>query len=121
MINRFIGLTLEIKIFDNWKREHQNILEKIINFTDLPDNGDIQKKKFSLLSELFLKLCKNKNFKGNFKNLSSLILLFLNFYKKNYPVDIFSKEKNQNSETKREISEFKRKLKGELRSTRPTL
>jgi len=111
---------LEIKIFDNWRKEHQIILEKIIILADLPDNGDIQKKKFSLLTELFLKLCKNKNFKGNFKNLSSLILLLLNFYKKNYPVDIFSKEKNRNSETEKRISEFKRKLKGELRSTRPT-
>ena len=120
-INRSIVLTLEIKIFDNWRKEHQIILEKIITFADLPDNGDIQKKKFSLLSELFLKLCKNKNFKENFRNLSSLILLLLNFYKKNYPVDIFSKEKNRNSETKKKISEFKRKLKGELRSTRPTL
>ena len=120
MVNCFIVLILEIKILDNWRKDHQIILEKIITFSNLPDNRDIQKKKFSLLTELFLKLCKNKNFKENFRNLTSLILLFLNFYKKSYPVDIFSKEKNRNSETEKKISEFKHMLKGELRSTRPT-
>ena len=115
----FFALTLEIKIFDNWRKEHQIILEKILTFADLPDNGDIQRKKFSLLTELILKLCNNKNYKANFKNVSSLILLFLNFYKKNYPIDIFSKIKNRNPETERGISEIQRRLKEELRSTNP--
>ncbi len=117
MINRFIVLALEIKIFDNWRKDHQIILEKILTFTDLPDNRNIQKKKFSLLTELFLKLCTNKNCKGKFKNLSSLILLLLNLYKKNYPVDIFSKEQLKNPETKRNSLEFKRILKQELRDS----
>ncbi len=121
MINRFIDLTLEIKIFDNWRKDHQIILEKIITFADLPENADIQKKKFSLLSELFLKLCTNKNYRSNFRNFSSLILLLLSLYKKNYPVDIFSKEKSGNLETKRNNSEFKHILKQELRITNPIL
>ncbi len=121
MINRLIVIILELKIFDNWRKDHQIILEKIITFADLPDNSVIQRKKFLLLTELFLKLCKNKNYKGNFRNISSLILLLLNFYKKNYPVDIFSKEKNRNPETEYEISEIKYKLKQELRSTSPIL
>ena len=121
MINRFIVLALEIKIFDNWRKDHQIILEKILTFTDLPDNRNIQKKKFSLLTELFLKLCTNKNCKGKFKNLSSLILLLLNLYKKNYPVDIFSKRKSGILETKGNSSEIKRILKQELRKTNPKI
>ena len=105
---------MEIKILDNWRKDHQIILEKIISYAELPDNREIQKKKFSLLTELFLKLCTNKNYKNNFRNLSSLILILLSLYKKNYPVDIFSKEKHRNPETKRDTSEFKRILKQEL-------
>jgi len=112
---------LEIKIFDNWRKDHQIILEKIITFTDLPENAEIQKKKFSLLSELFLKLCKNKNYRSNFRNFSSLILLLLSLYKKNYPVDIFSRRKIENLETKKNSSELKRILKQELRNTNPIL
>ena len=121
MLNRCIDLTLEIKILDNWRKDHQIILEKIITFSNLPDNRDIQKIKFSLLTELFLNLCTNKNNKGNFRNFSSLILLFLNLYKKNYPVDIFSKQENLNPKTKRGISKLKRILKQELRSSSPKL
>lgn len=121
MLNRCIDLTLEIKILDNWRKDHQIILEKIITFSNLPDNGDLQKKKFSLLTELFLNLCTNKNSKGNFRNFSSLILILLSLYKKNYPVDIFSKEKLRILETKRYNLEFKRILKQELRNNKPLL
>jgi len=119
LLNRCIDLTLEIKILDNWRKDHQVILEKIITFADLPENGNIQKKKFSLLTELFLNLCTNKNSRGNFKNFSGLIILLLNLYKKNYPVDIYSKQENENPKTKRRNSEFKRILKQELRSFSP--
>ncbi len=121
MLNRCIDLTLEIKILDNWRKDHQIILEKIITFSNLPDNRDIQKIKFSLLTELILNLCTNKNNKGNFRNFSSLILLFLNLYKKNYPVDIFSKREKTNPKTKRSIYELKRILKQELRNSSPIL
>ncbi len=121
MVNYFIDLILEIKILDNWRKDHQIILEKIITYTELPDNKEIQKKKFSLLTELFLKLCTNKNYVSNFRNFSSLISILLNLYKKNYPIDIFSKEKRRNLETKRNASEFKRILKQELRNSKPLL
>lgn len=117
MVNCFIVLILEIKILDNWRKDHQFILEKIISYAELPDNREIQKKKFSLLTELFLKLCTNKNYKNNFRNFSSLILILLNLYKKNYPVDIFSKETPRNLGTKKEKLEFKRILKQELRNS----
>ena len=119
MINRFIVLILEIKILDNWRREHQILLEKIISLAGSSDDNKVQKKKFLLLTELFIKLCNSKNYRANFKNLSSLILLLLNFYKKNYPVDIFSKAKNRNTETEKEISDVKQKLKQELRNFNP--
>ncbi|MHA1234416.1 MAG: hypothetical protein ACTSQL_04935 [Promethearchaeota archaeon] len=112
---------MEIKILDNWKKDHQIILEKIITFTELPDNREIQKKKFSLLTELFLKLCTNKNYVSNFRNISSLILILLNLYKRNYPIDIFSKDKIEILETKRDTSEFKYILIQELRNSRPLL
>jgi len=120
LINRFIVLTLEIKIFDNWRREHQVLLEKIISLADSSDDRGIQKKKFLLLTELFIKLCNCKNYRANFKNLSSLILLLLNFYKKNYPVDIFSKTKNRNPEVEKKNSDMKRKLKQELSGFEPS-
>jgi len=121
LLNRCIDLTLEIKILENWRKDHQIIFEKIITFANLPDNRDNQKIKFSLLTELFLNLCTNKNNKGNFRNFSGLILLLLNLYKKNYPVDIFSKQKNRNPKTKGGISEFKSILKQELRNSKPIL
>jgi len=81
---------VEIKTFNNWDKEHQIILDKICRFTEMPDEDQIQKNKFTLLSELLLKLCTSRNIKSNFKNLTSLILLFLNMYKKNYPLDVYS-------------------------------
>ena len=118
-INYSFVLTLELKIIDNWKKEHQIIFEKILTLANSPNNGDIQKKKFSLLTELILNLCANKNYKGDFRNFSSLILLFLSCYKKNYPIDIFSKGKSGNSETEKARLEFKCILKRELRNNNP--
>jgi hypothetical protein len=86
---------LEIKILNNWNKEHQIILDKIYSFTDMPDEGQVQKNKFTLLSELLLKLCTSRNIRSNFKNLTSLILLFLNIYKKNYPIDVYSPGKKE--------------------------
>jgi len=118
LVNCFTVLILEIKISDNWRKDHQIILEKIIAYAELPDNIEIQKKKFSLLTELFLKLRTNKNYVSNFRNISSLILILLNLYKKSYPVDIFSTEMSKNPETKSNILEFKRILKQELQKSR---
>ena len=118
-INYSFVLTLELKIINNWKKEHQIIFEKILTLANSPNNEDIQKKKFSLLTELILNLCSNKNYKGDFRNFSSLILLFLSCYKKNYPIDIFSKGKSGNSETEKTRLEFKCILKRELRNNNP--
>ena len=105
---------MEIKILSNWNKEHQLILEKINTYVELPDETEIQKKKFLLLSELLLKLCTTRDMRSNFKNLTSLILLFLNIYKKNYPVDIYSKETKKNLLTEQENLKIKSILKQEL-------
>jgi len=105
---------LEIKILSNWNKEQQLILEKINTYVELPDETEIQKKKFLLLSELLLKLCTTRDMRSNFKNLTSLILLFLNIYKKNYPVDIYSKETKKNLLTEQENLKIKSILKQEL-------
>jgi len=105
---------LETKILNNWNKEHQLILEKINTYVELPDETEIQKKKFLLLSELLLKLCTTRDMRSNFKNLTSLILLFLNIYKKNYPVDIYSKETKKKLLTEQENLKIKSILKQEL-------
>ena len=106
---------MEIKILNNWNNEHQNILEKINTYAELPDGTfEIQKKKFLLLSELLLKLCSTRNIRSNFKNITSLILLFLNIYKKNYPVDIYSKGTRKDVIDEQETLKFKSILKQEL-------
>ncbi|MFX1502974.1 MAG: hypothetical protein ACFFDH_18585 [Promethearchaeota archaeon] len=81
---------MELKTLNNWNKEHQTILEKICSYIEKPNDTQVQKTKFALLSELLLKLCSARNIKSNFKNLTSLILLFLNTYRKNYPIDVYS-------------------------------
>lgn len=105
---------MEIKILNNWNKEHQLILEKINTYAELPDETEIQKKKFLLLTELLLKLCTTRNIRSNFKNLTSLILLFLNIYKKNYPVDVYSKGTKKNLLGEQESLKFKSILKQEF-------
>ena len=109
---------MEIKILNNWNKEHQLILEKINTYAELPDETEIQKKKFLLLTELLLQLCTTRNIRSNFKNLTSLILLFLNIYKKNYPVDIYSKGMKKNLLDEQENLRFKSILKQELLTTK---
>ncbi|MHA2287145.1 MAG: hypothetical protein ACXABG_00035 [Promethearchaeota archaeon] len=83
---------MEIKALKSWNKEYQFILDKINIYAEMPDDAHVQKKKFTLLTELLLMLCTSRNVKDNFKNLTSLILLLLNIYKKNYPIDIYSKD-----------------------------
>ena len=105
---------MEIKILNYWNKEHQIIFDKINSFLGMSDESLIQKHKFTLLSELLLKLCKSRNVKGNFKNLTSLILLFLNVYKKNYPIDAYSSKTRECQLEEQESLEIKSILKQEL-------
>jgi hypothetical protein len=105
---------LEIKILNTWNKEHQIILDKICSYTGMPINKQVQKNKFALLSELLLKLYTSRNIRSNFKNLTSLILLFLNVYKKNYPLDIYTKETKEIQLKEQEELNIKHILKQEL-------
>lgn len=107
---------MEIKILNNWNKEHQIIFDKIISFAEMSDESQVQKKKFALLSELLLKLCTNRNIGDNFKNLTSLILLFLNMYKKNYPLEVFSIQTKEDQLKEQDTLKIKRILKQELLS-----
>jgi hypothetical protein len=82
----------------------------------MSDESQVQKNKFALLSELLLNLCTNRNIGDNFKNLTSLILLFLNIYKKNYPIDIFSVETKKDQMMEQDTPKIKRILKQEFLS-----
>jgi len=108
---------LEIKILNNWNKEHQIILDKINSYAEMPDEIQVQKSKFSLLSELLLKLCTSRNIRGNFKNLTSLILLFLNIYKKNYPLDVYSLDRKEPQLKEQDYLKIKSVLKQELLSS----
>ena len=76
------------------------------------------KKKFTLLSELLLKLCTSRNVRNNFKDLTSLILLFLNIYKKNYPIDIYSADTKESQLKPQDDHDIKRILRQELISSK---
>ena len=105
---------MEIKILNNWNKEHQIIFDKINNFAEMPNESQVQKNKFALLSELLLKLCTNRNIEESFKNLTSLILLFLNVYKKNYPIDVFTVETKEDQLKEQDALKIKHILKQEL-------
>lgn len=82
----------------------------------MPDEIQVQKSKFSLLSELLLKLCTSRNIRGYFKNLTSLILLFLNIYRKNYTIDVYSLDRKEPQLKEQDYLKIKSVLKQELLS-----
>ena len=109
---------MEIKILNNWKNEHQIILEKITSLAEMPEDIQVQKSKFTLLSDLLLKLCTSRNIKSNFKDLTGLILLFLNMYKKNYPIDVYSANTKESQLKPQDNLNIKRILRQELISSK---
>ena len=84
----------------------------------MSDDTQVQKKKFTLLSELLLKLCTSRNVRKNFKDLTSLILLFLNMYKTNYPIDIYSADSKESQLKPQDKRDIKRILRQELISSK---
>lgn len=105
---------MEIKISNNWNKEHQTILDKISSLIELPNEKEVQRNKFILLSDLLLKLCTSRNIKSSFKNLTSLILVLLNVYKENYPLDVYSTDTKEIKLKKQENQQIKHILKQEL-------
>jgi len=109
---------LEFKVLNAWNNEHQIILEKITSFAEMQEEIKVQKKKFTLLSELLLKLCTFRNVRSNFKDLTSLILLFLNMYKTNYPIDVYSADTKESQLKPQDNLTIKRILRQELISSK---
>lgn len=105
---------MELKSFDNWKKEHQIILEKIYKLSEIPDGYVVQKQKYALLTYLLKGLCTSKNLRQRFTNFSSLIILLLCLYKKNYPLDTFSEMDTHSQSNCEGNSEFKRILSREM-------
>lgn len=105
---------MEIKISNTWNKEYQTILEKISRLIELPNEKEVQRNKFILLSDLLLKLCTSRNIKSNFKNLTSLILVLLNVYKANYPLDVYTTDTKEIKLKKQENQQIKHILKQEL-------
>lgn len=110
---------MEIKILNKWNKEHQVILDKIKSLAEMPDEIYVQKSKFTLLSDLLLKLCTSRNVKSNFKDLTSLIILFLNMYRKNYPIDAYSADTKGSQLKPEDNLNIKRILQQELISSNP--
>ena len=106
---------MEFKTLDHWKKEHQSVLNQIYYLADSLDKNQLQKQKFALLSKLIRELCASRDSKTRFTNLSSLIILLLNLYKKNYPLDKFSLTVSKLEKSNRKNNlEFKRILKDEF-------
>lgn len=71
-----------------------------------------QKKKFVLLSKLVADLFNSKNSRICFNNISNLIILILNIYNEQFPVDIYSGVKENT--LKKCNSKYKQILKEEF-------
>lgn len=56
-------------------------------------DDEIQKRRFSLLSKLVADLFNCKNSTICFHNISNLIVLILNIYNENFPIDVYSNDK----------------------------
>ena len=87
-------------------------LYKILSFEKLPNKIAVQKRKFKFLNELVSDLFYHRNSIKSYKNISSLILLFLHFQNKIYPIEIYSRNLEDLKEKKRKC--LKSILKREL-------
>ncbi|MFX1312157.1 MAG: hypothetical protein ACFFHD_06050 [Promethearchaeota archaeon] len=94
------------------KVDSVRFIKHILKLMQLAEDKTLQKEKFQLLSDLLLELCHCKNSKDKFINILSLVLLLLNIYKKNYPLDLFT---DKSTESKAKNNEnFKESLKQEF-------
>jgi len=90
----------------------ENFLSKIFSPNDSLNKEYYQKKKFILLSKLVADLFNSKNSRVCFNNISNLIILILNIYNEQFPVDIYSGVKDNT--LKKCNSKYKQILKEEF-------
>lgn len=94
------------------ERKVENFLSKLFKSNDALNKEYYQKKKFILLSKLVADLFNSKNSRVCFNNISSLIILILNIYNEQFPVDIYSGIKE--TSLKEHNSKYKQILKEEF-------
>ena len=94
------------------ERKVENFLSKIFRPNDSLNKECYQKKKFILLSKLVADLFNSKNSQVCFNNISNLIILILNIYNDQFPVDIYSGVKDNT--LKKCSSKYKKILKEEF-------
>ncbi len=68
----------------------EDFLDNCFNSEDSFIDGDIQKRRFELLSKLVTDLFNCKNSALCVHNISNLIILILNIYSEKFPVDLYS-------------------------------
>jgi hypothetical protein len=96
----------------NIEKRVEDFLDNAFNTEDYFINGEIQKKRFVLLSKLVTDLFHCKNSAACVQNVSSLIVLILNIYNEKFPVDIYSN--GRANSIKNRNNTFKRILKDNL-------
>ena len=94
------------------EKKVEDFLKNIFKSETKVNKRALQRKKFLLLSKLVADLFKSKNSQVCFNNISSLVILILNIYNENFPVDIYS-NLEENS-LKRFNSKYKHILKEEF-------
>jgi len=94
------------------ERKVEKFLSNIFKPNNSLNKDSYQKRKFILLSNLVADLFNSKNSRVCFNNVSSLIILILNIYNEQFPVDIYS-EVEDNS-LKKFNSKYKQILKEEF-------
>lgn len=94
------------------ERKVENFLSNIFKPNNSLNKDSHQKGKFIILSKLVADLFNSKNSRVCFNNVSSLIILILNIYNEQFPVDIYS-EVEDNS-LKKFNSKYKQILKEEF-------
>ena len=80
------------------EQNYFHLLKMSYRLENLPrkEQLEYQKFKFEFISDLFSKLFKYKNSKTVFTNISSLIILSLTAFNKEFPIDIYSGLEEQN-------------------------
>lgn len=92
------------------KNYYKEFLERQAPFanSDLSsDKQEIQKEKFQVISKLVSELFSARNDKEAYNAISGLIVLYLNSFDENYPMDVFSTdEEKPPQETKQELQQI---------------
>ncbi len=91
-----LNLLIEKKLVDKYLNRFESLQKSTGSYKKQ------QKKKFKLITQLTKLLFKYKNSEYISKSITSLIFLYLSFYRKNTPPDCFISQDNNNREMEKE-------------------